>query len=258
MAERTDKRYDRAHQRVFMRSFKRLKRLGAADDDAGQIAREVVDRATLRAKAPVFRTDEEFAELTTAICAKLSNGMSYYELFVDMPFLATGRVDRIVAVATRTKPPVEAALAAAAKRATLLEKFSGAVAILLFSLALGTIGLWYAIAVGVVVCVATEIYVQALMPASLRKTVATFRIPAVVFAVATVALILLAYRWYDGITEHPYLLAVVAAVAVVTIAFLVPGLVLARLLSRREGRWRRDLEQTLLEERGRAGDRREG
>ncbi|MBN1628454.1 MAG: hypothetical protein JW990_01700 [Thermoleophilia bacterium] len=230
-----------------------MKRLGATDEEADQIAREVAEASTRRTKAPVFRTDEEFAGLVTTICTALSGGASYYELFRDLPFLATGRIDRIVALASRTKPPVEPALAKGAKRAAALQKTSGAVAILLFALALGTIGLWYAIAVGVVVCVATETYLQVFMPASQRKIAATFLIPVVVFAAAIVAFVLLAHRWYEGISAHPYLMAVVAAVAVVTIAFLIPSVVLRRLVARREARWRRDLERTLLEERARPG-----
>lgn len=251
MVETTDKQHrDRAYQKAFTKSYKRLKRQGATDDDAGTIAREVTDRSMSRVKAPVFRTDEEFADLVTKICTSLSVGMSYYELFGEMPYLATGRIDRVVAAASRTDPPVDAALARAAKRATALERISGAVAILLFSLALDTLGLWYAIVIGVAVCVATEIYMQVLMPASLRKNAANIHVPAVVFLVATVALILLTYRWYDGITEYRYLLAFAAAVAVVVIVFLVPGVVLARLVSRREARWKRELEKMLLAERG--------
>jgi small-conductance mechanosensitive channel len=77
----------------------------------------------------------------------------------------------------------------------------------------------------------------------------------VIFSGATIALILLAYRWYQGVTSHRYLLAFVAAVAVVAIVFLIPGLTLAQLVSRRERRWRRDLEQTLLEKRSEGGTR---
>lgn len=251
MVESTDRgRRDRAYQKLFMRSFKRLKRRGATDDEAGAVAREVADKSTARMKAPVFRTDEEFSELVTTICSKLGAGMSYYELFGALPYLARGRVDRIVAVATQTKPPVETALARAAKRATGMERLSGGIAVLLFSLALGTLGLWYAMAVGAVVCIGSELYEQVWMPRSLRRRAAMVRIPAVVFAAATVALIFLAYRWYDGVEAHPYLLACAAAVAVVAIAFVIPGLVLARLVSRHESAWRKELERTLLEKRG--------
>jgi hypothetical protein len=248
MVESMEKRRrDRSYQGVYLKSYKRLKKRGASDQDAGSIAREVADKAAGRMKAPVFRTDEEFADLVGRVCAKLAEGKSYYQLIGDMPFLATGRIDRVVAVALRTKPPVDAVTARAAKRAAGLERLSGGVAILLFALALGTIGLWYAIGVGVVVCVATEIYVQVGMTSSVRTFTANIRLPAVVFVVATLALISLAYRWYQGAEAHPYLFGSVAAVAVVVIAFLIPGLTLAQLVSRREWRWRRELEHALLE-----------
>lgn len=241
-------RSDRAYQRVFMKSFKRLKRRGATDDQAGTIAREVAEKSVARTKPPAFRTDEEFSSLVLAICTRLSDGMSYYELFRDMPFLATGRVDRIVAIATRTTPPVEMSLARAAKKATALERVSGWVSTLLFALALGTIGLWYAMALGVVVCIASEIYVQTLMPRSVRKKAAAFHMPAATFAIAVITLAVLAYRWYEEIDDYRYLLAFAAALAVVVIAFVVPGVVLVRLVARRERRWRLELERSLWEE----------
>ena len=254
MVESPEKhRHDRVYQRLVKHSFKRLKKRGATDDEAGDIARRVAEQSLARVKPPPLRTDEEFASLVAKICTKLGDGMSYYELFGDMPFLATGRVDRIVAVALRTTPPVELSLARAAKRATALERSSSGVALLLFSLALSTIGLWYAIALGLVVCIATEIYVQTLMPASLRKKTAALRAPTVVFAMAVVSLVLLAYRWYAEVTAYPYLLAFAAALAVVVIVFLVPGVVLARLVARRERRWRRRLERSLLDENGYKG-----
>lgn len=256
MAEGMHKqRNGRAYDRVFMRSFRRLKRQGVTDDDSGQIAREVARRSEERARAPVFRTDQEFAGLAGNVCEKLAGGMSYYELFSDAPYLAGGRVDRIVSLAARTAPAVERSLVGAAKRAIALERLTGGVAVLVFALALGTLGLWYAIVVGIVVSAATEIYVQVLMSRSLRKAIATYRIPAVIFAAATIALIFLAYQWYDGVTEYPYLMAVVAAVTVVTVAFLVPGAVLARLVAIHESRWKRDLERALLEEKGYGGNR---
>ncbi|OFW58640.1 MAG: hypothetical protein A2133_07915 [Actinobacteria bacterium RBG_16_64_13] len=257
MVEGPDKRRrDRAYQSVFMKSYKRLKKRGADDEDAGAVAREVADRSTGRMKAPVFHTDEEFAALVGKVCAKLAEGQSYYELIGELPFLATGRTDRVVAVALRTRPPVEPRTARLAKRATALERMSGGVAVLLMSLALGMLGLWYAIGVGVVVCVATEVYIQAWMPRSLRLSTANYRVPAVVFAAATVALVFQAYRWYQGVLDHMYLYGFVAAVAVVLVGFIIPGLTLAQLVSRRERRWRRDLEQALLDKRQRgAGER---
>jgi hypothetical protein len=256
MVDSTHKRRpDRACEALYVKSLKRLKKRGASDDDADQIAGEVAEKSAARMKAPVFHTDEEFADLVSKVCTKLGAGMSYYELFGDIPFLASGRIDRVVAVALRTKPPIDMKLARSAKRATGLGGLPGGVAILLFALALGTIGLWYAIAVGAVVCVATEIYVQAWMPASLRRSVAVLRVPAVVSVAAAIALAYLAYRWYEGVEAHPYLLASVAAVAVVAIAFLVPGITLAQLVSRRERKWRRDLERILLKEKGYGADR---
>ena len=165
MVESMDRRRrDRAYQAVYLKSFKRSEEAGArATTTPAAIAREVADKAAGRMKAPVFRTDEEFADLVGKICTKLGEGQSYYELFGDIPFLATGRIDRMVAVARARSRPSTLRLARAAKRATGLERLSGGVAILLFALALGTIGLWYAIAVGVVVCVASEIYVQVVM-----------------------------------------------------------------------------------------------
>jgi len=251
MADGMDRRQrDRAYERELERSYRRLKKQGATDDDADEIAREVANRSAERAKAPVFHTDQEFAGVANDICEKLAGGMSYYELFGDTPYLVGGRIDRVVSLATRTDPPVEMPLARAAKRATALERLSGGVAVLLFALALGTLGLWYAVLVGMVVSVAAEIYVQALMPRTLRKAAATYHVPAAVLAAAAIALIFLAYRWYGGVTEYPYLMAVVAAVTVVTIAFLIPGVVLGRLVVAHEARWRRDLERPLREQKG--------
>jgi hypothetical protein len=115
-------------------------------------------------------------------------------------------------------------------------------------LALGTLGLWYAIVVGAVVAIGAEIYVQRLMPASLRRSVTSLQVPLAVNVAAAASLVYFSYRWIVD-TGPRTLFVVVAAAALFVIAFVVPGLTLAQMVNMRDRKRRRDLEQKLLNER---------
>lgn len=248
MVDTRDKaRDERAYQRLFHQSFKRLAKQDLSEQEAGEIARRVAEESLGRAKAPVFGSEREFACALGLICTRLRDGKSYYDLIGEMPYLVTARIDRVVAAGAQTQPPVDEETLRAAKRATRMERVSGGSALLLAGVALGAFGLWYAIAAGVVVAVATEIYVQMGMSAPLRRAAARVRLPILVNTAAAAALLYFGYRWIDA--DPPIAFITLAAICVLVIAFVIPGLTLAQLLARRDRRWRRGLEHRLLQKR---------
>lgn len=182
-------RRERAYQRLFHQSFKRMKKRGLNDDAAGQIAREVAETSLDRLKPPALRTEQEYSDAIAKVCEKLSNGTSHYVLVEEMPYMVTGRVDRVAAVAKRVKPPIDAEVIRGARKTARMERLSASLAFLFMGLALGTLGLWYAIAVGVVVAVGAEIYLQTLMPTPLRRSAANREVPLMVNVAAAASLV---------------------------------------------------------------------
>jgi len=240
-------RYERAYQRLFHQSFKRLTRQGLDEQAAGPIARQVAEESLERGKAPVLGSEREFACAVGQVCTRLRDGRSYYDLIGEMPYLAAARIDRVVAAGAHTQPPVDEETLRAAKHATLLERLSAACSLLLAGVALGAFGLWYAIAVGLVVVVATEIYVQAWMSPGLRRWAARMRFPLVIMAAAVVALLALGYRWIAD-TDPSTALIFLGAICVIVIAAVMPGFTLAQMVARRERGRRKELELKLLRE----------
>jgi Flp pilus assembly protein TadB len=238
---------ERAYQRLFQQSFKRLEKQGQSEHAAGQIARQVAEESLERAKAPVFRTEQEYSDAISRICRRLGEGTSHYALIGEMPYLATGRLDRVTSIAKRVQPPVDAGIVREAKKVVRMERLSAGLALFFMGLALGTLGLWYAIAVGAVVAIGAEIYAQKQMPASLRRSAADLQVPLLVNVAAAASLAYFGYRWItDDGPRTPYVF--IAAVALFVIAFVIPGLTLARLVSGREKSRRKALEQKLPEE----------
>jgi hypothetical protein len=219
----------------------RLKKQGLSEDAASPIARRVAEES-LRVKAPVFRTDQEYSDAIGVVCRKLGEGMSHYALIGEMPYLATGRLDRVAAVAKRVRPPIDPSVVSEAKKGARMERLSAGLGLLFVGLALGTLGPWYAMAVGAVVAVGAEIYTQKQMSASLRRSAANLQVPLMVSVAAAAALIYFGYHWITG-DKPRTLLVFLAAIALFVIAFVVPGLTLALLVSGREARRRRDLER---------------
>ena len=216
-----------------------------SDDDAGRVAKVVAKKAAERAKAPDVKSDKEFSALVGFVCQRLTEGQSFYRLIGERPYLATGRIDRLVATAAYVKPPVATDIAVAAKRAAKVERLSGAVAVLFMAVALATLGPWYALAVGVAVASAAEVYVQLGMPASIRIAAARVRLPRYFGIAALLALGYLGYEWLRD-SGHPYLFGAGTAVAALLVAFIIPGLTLAVLVGRRERAWREGLERRLV------------
>ncbi len=238
-------RWEKARRHIYRQSFKRLLRRGVDADQAGRMAEEVAERSLKRLETPDYNTQREFSGVVNYVCSRLSEGLSYYALIGEMPFLATARIDRVVGVALRTDPPVDRYVAAGARRAIRVERLPGSTALLFAGLALGTLGLWYALGLGIVIATLGEIYAQALMPAVVRKAVADMWVPPVVIGAAVVAALYFGYQWV--IETHPRdLLIVLAVVVLLAVTFLVPGVTLARLVGRRERKWRQALEDNLL------------
>jgi hypothetical protein len=237
---------ERLYLALYRKSIKRLKRQGLSDDDADRVARVVATRAVERVKAPNLKSDKDFAAVVSYVCVELSKGRSFYGLIGERPYLATGRIDRLVATSSYAKPPVPAATAVAAKKAAKLERFSGSVAVLFMATALFTLGPLPALAVGMVVAAGAEIYVQMGMPVSVRLSVARVRLPQLLGVVALLALGYLGYEWLRD-REHLYIYGAGIAVAAVLVGLVVPGFTLALLVGLRERGWRRGLEKRLVE-----------
>jgi hypothetical protein len=238
---------ERVYGRLFHESFKRLKKRGLREHAAGQIARRVAEETLERVKAPVFRTDQEYSDAIGAICRRLGSGMSHYALTGEMPYLIGGRLDRVAAIAKRVEPPIEAGAIQEAKKMGRVERLSAGVALFFTGLALGTLGLWYAIAVGIVVAAGAEIYFQTQMPVSLRRSAGRRQVPLLVNLAAAASLVYFGYRWIEGDRPRGWFV-LIAAVALFVIAFVIPGLTLARLVNVREKKWRKALEEKLLQE----------
>jgi hypothetical protein len=238
---------ERLYQVLYDKSFRRLKRRGLSDDDAARIAGEVAKQATERTKAPDFKSDKDFAGVVSAVCKELSEGRSYYDLIGQRPYLATGRIDRLVATARHVRPPVPQELALAAKKATGLERLSGGLAVMFMAVALAALGIWYALAVGVVVSAGSEVYVQTGMPASARKAAARIRLTRWLGYASLALLIYLGYVWLKDSNYVP-LLGTGLAVFALFIAYVIPGLTLATLVGWREHKWREALEKKLAKE----------
>jgi hypothetical protein len=231
---------------IFEGSLKRVKRQGLPDEEARGVARVVAERATARTKAPDLKSDKDFATVVAFVCRGLTEGKSFYDLIGEKPYLATGRMDRLVATAAYVKPPVPVDTASLAKRLTKLERLSGAVAVVFMAVALATLGPWPALGVGIAVAMAAEVYVQMFMPASFRLVAAQARLPYVVGVVAVGSLGYLGYGWLKD-SSHTYLYGGGLLVGALVVAFIVPGLTLALLVSLRERKWRRGLENRLVQ-----------
>jgi hypothetical protein len=235
----------KAFQRLFNESFKRMTKRGLSEYRAGQIAREVAEESLKRTENPTYQNQEQLSRAVSRVCARLGEGASYYALIGEMPHLASARIDRVAGMAKRTDPPVDSHIAAAARRATRVERLSAAIALLFTGLALGTLGLWWAMGVGAAVAVLGEVYVQSMMPPTVRRAVANLQVPILVNVAAAAVLAYFAYRWIDG-TAPRTLLIFVAAVALFMIAFIVPGITVAAMVGRRERKHRKALEEKLL------------
>jgi hypothetical protein len=236
---------ERLYQTHYVRSLKRVKRRGLDAASAARVARVVARRVLERTKAPEFKSDKALSALVTALCRELAEGRSFYDLMKERPYLLVGRIDRLVAAASRVNPPVPSDVSFLAQRVAKIERLSGAAAVLLVAVALVTIGPWYALAVGFVVAVGSEIYAQVGMPASIRVLTARIRLPRYLGVAALVTICYLGYRWTRD-TAHPFPIGVGLAVAALFIAFVVPGFTLAVLAGRRERRWRLGLERRLV------------
>jgi hypothetical protein len=237
---------EKVYLRLFNESFSRMRKRGLSEHEAGQIAKEVAERSLKRIETPVYDNQQQFSRVVGRVCRRLSDGASYYALIGEMPYLATARIDRVVAVAVHTDPPVEHDVAAAARRSTRVERLSASLALLFMGLALGTLGLWWAIGIGAVLAVAGEVYVELLMPPAARRTIADARLPLVANVAAASVLVYFGYRWL--VDEEPQPLFVFfAVVALVVVTWLLPAITISRLVSGRERRHRKALERKLLD-----------
>jgi len=239
---------ERLQQTFFEKCHRRLKKRGLSDEEATRIADEVAKRIIERTQTPEFKTDNDFGDMVLAICKSLGEGKSYYELIGDRPYLATGRIDRLVATAAHVRPPVPNELAVAARRAVGLERLAGSLAVIFTSVALAALGIWYSIAVGVVVSVGSELYVQIGMPASTRKTFGRYLLPRW-FAFAALAILVYAGFEWSRDSSYRVLMGFGLLLVALVVAFVLPGLTLALMVGRRERKWREALENKLVEER---------
>jgi len=228
-------------------SFKRLQRQGLSEDRARDVAAKVADRAIERIKMPEFESQEELAAAVNAVCRSLGEGKSYYDVIGEAPYLAAGKIDRLVAAAARVRPEVPRESVLGAKRATALERLSGGVAVLFASVALASLNIWWALAIGAFVSAGTELYVQLGMPKKARRIAARYRLTLWFGAVAMLALVYTTYSWLGGQTYALWKGVGLALFALLVVA-VIPGFTLALLVGIRERRWRRSLERELARE----------
>lgn len=238
---------ERLREAFFEKSHRRLRRRGLSEDEATRIAEEVAKRIVERTQTPEFKSDNDFATMVLAVCRGLGEGKSYYELIGERPYLATGRIDRLVATAAHVRPPVPNELFSAARRAVGLERLAGSLAVIFTSLALVALGIWYSMAVGIVVSVGSEVYVQTGMSPSARRVFGRYLLPRWFGLTALAILIYAGLGWSQG-SANGVLLAFGLAMFALVVAFVIPGLTLALMVGRRERRWREALENRLVEE----------
>jgi hypothetical protein len=232
-------------QAAYESSYKRLRRRGLSADGAARVAGEVARRLAERTRAPDFGSQEEVAETAYSVCKALSDGKSYYDLLGERPYLVTGRIDRLVAAAGRVRPEVPADIVSAARRATALERLSGALAVLFTALAMAAVGIWYALAVGVFVSAGSELYVQTGMPPNARRLLSRYHLTRWLGVLAAVLLVWAAYSWLGDSTVYPLIKGFGLALFVLLVIAVVPGLALAALVGARERKWRTALEKEL-------------
>lgn len=251
MAEFPDQGTTPPHKRLqkalYESSYKRLKKKGLAEEDAVRIAGEVSRRAAERTKSPEFGSQEELAKAVHSVCRSLEEGRSYYDLIAERPYLATDRIDRLVAAAVRVRPEVPFETAVAARKATALERLSGGLAVLFTAAALAALGIWYALAVGLFVSIGSEVYVQMGMPASVRRNIARYRLTLLVGFGAVLLLMWAGYGWL-GASGYALLKGAGLAVFAVFVTTVVPGFTLAVMVGIRARRWRFALEEKLIAE----------
>lgn len=238
---------ERLEEALYEDSFKRLKKRGLSEESARRVAQEVAKQTAERTKVPEFDSQDDLAEAVGAVCRSLDEGKSYYDVIGDKPYLVTSRIDRLVASAGRVRPHVPADLAAAAKRATRLERLSGGLAVLFASIALIVLGMWHALGVGIFVSVGSEVYLQTSMPAKVRRLAARHHLTVWTGSLGLLALLYSAYSWL-GAVEHALMKGIGLAFFVFVIAAVAPGFTLAVLVGLRERKWRSDLEKELAEQ----------
>ena len=236
----------RLRDALYEDSFKRLRKRGLGEDEARDVAAKVADRAAERIKMPEFESQDELAKAVHAVCRSLGEGKSYYDVIGEAPYLAAGRIDRLVAAAARVRPEVPRESVLAAKRATALERLSGGLAVLFTSVALASLNIWWALGIGAIVSVGTELYVQLGMTKKARRTAARYRLTLWFGAVALLALVSVTYAWLGGQT-HALLKGIGLALFALLVVAVIPGLTLALLVGARERRWRRALERELAQ-----------
>ncbi len=240
----TTSAHERLREALQEKSYRRLKRRGLADAEAGRIASQVAQRAIERTQAPDFKSDQEFAGVVHSLCKDLSEGKSYYDVIGARPYLASRRIDRLIAAAPHLRPAVPAVLALAAKRAVGLGRLSGGLAVTFTALGLAALGVWYALALGVFVSVGGELYLQLDMPRIARRALARLRLSTWIGLASLLAFIYVGYAWAKNL-EHSALLGSGIVLFALLVGFIMPGLTLAVLVVRRERRWRRELEDEL-------------
>jgi hypothetical protein len=242
---RTRSPHERLEQAVYDSSYKRLQRRGLGEEGAARIAGEVARQVAERTKAPDFGSQDELAGTVLSVCKALSDGKSYYDLIGERPYLVTGRIDRLVSAAARVRPEVPADIAAAARRATALERLSGGLALLFTAVALAAVGAWYALAVGVFVSAGSELYVQTGMPPSARRLVSRYHLSRWVGLLAVILLVWAGYSWLGSSPGYQLIKGWGVALFALLVIAVVPGFTLAVLVGLREHKWRGALEKEL-------------
>jgi hypothetical protein len=236
--------HERLRGVLYERSYRRLKKRGLLDAEAGRIANEVARRAVERTQVPDFKSDQEFTDVVHLLCKDLSEGKSYYDLIGVRPYLATGRIDRLVAAAPHLRPAIPAGLALAASKAVGLQRLAGGLAVMFTALALAALGIWYALPLGVFVSVGSELYLQLDMPRKIRRSLARLRLSRWIGVASLVGFLYAGQAWTRSL-DHSVLLGFGIVLFAVLVGFVVPSLTLAVLVGLRERRWRQSLEDEL-------------